>query len=184
MSDSDVEEGEKAECEQEDAQSTAVADGIDSDQEVAATEDDSQEDKDAREKAEAQAAERRKAYRLNKVLGATMTSTEGDSTKTRLFVIDISVSGFRATDHRPPAEEECDITIVLVKDQDPFSSRMRVVWVKELTVSGMYQMGCEFVGTSEEELSKLREFIEREKDRAAQASNKKPIRIENPWTML
>ena len=129
--------------------------------------------------------ERRKAYRLNKVLGATLTSTDGDATKTRLFVIDISGSGFRATDHQPPSDEECEISIALVKGEDPFVSRMRVVWVKELTVSGMYQMGCEFVDTSEAEQAKLDGFIDQEREKAATASSgKTSIKIDNPWTMI
>ena len=51
--------------------------------------------------------ERRRTYRLNKVLGATLTTSEGDSKATRLFVIDISTTGFRATDHQPPSEKDC-----------------------------------------------------------------------------
>ena len=129
--------------------------------------------------------ERRKAYRLNKVLGATLTSTDGDAAKTRLFVIDISGSGFRATDHQPPSDEECEISIALVKGEDPFVSRMRVVWVKELTVSGMYQMGCEFVDTAEAEQAKLDGFIDQEREKAATASSgKTSIKIDNPWTMI
>ena len=128
--------------------------------------------------------ERRRAYRLNKVLGATMTSTDGDSKTTRLFVIDISNTGFRATDHQPPGEEECDISIVLEKGQEPFASRMRVVWVKELTVSGMFQMGCEFVDTSVDDQVRLDAFIEQEQAKSSQATGSSTIKIDNPWTML
>ena len=39
---------------------------------------------------------------------------------------------------------------------------MRVVWTKELTVSGMFQMGCEFVDTTPEELAKLEAFIDKD----------------------
>jgi hypothetical protein len=203
MSDSEVEEegGESGEPAQESEEKAEDGSGEESSEsneaesEEAESEgddsggDDSEggdsEDDEERKRAEAQAAERRKAYRLNKVLGATMTSTDGDATRTRLFVIDISASGFRATDHRPPDEDECDISIVLVKDADPFVSRMRVVWVKELTVSGMYQMGCEFVDIAEEEQAKLNDFIDQEKNKAAKASgSKSPIKINNPWTMI
>lgn len=125
--------------------------------------------------------ERRKTYRLNKVLGATLTTSEGDSKTTRLFVIDISATGFRATDHQPPGEEDYEISIVLTKGEEPFTSKMRVVWVKELTVSGMYQMGCEFVEPGEEQSEKLRNFIDAEKGRT---TTKSTVNIGRPWTMI
>lgn len=137
------------------------------------------------EKSEQEAAgeERRRTYRLNKVLGATLTSEEGESKNTRLFVIDISESGFRATDHQPPSEEEYVISIALAKGEEPFVSRMRVVWVKELTVSGMFQMGCEFQGTLPEQAEKLRDFIEAERNKLA-APKSGGVSIKNPWTMI
>lgn len=133
--------------------------------------------------AEDSGEERRRSYRLNKVLGATMTSTDGDTKSTRLFVIDISISGFRATDHQPPGEDECEISIVLAKGEPPFESRMRVVWVKELTVSGMFQMGCEFVDPDEEEVDKLTQFIESERCKTEQATSPS-VSIGRPWTMI
>ena len=72
-----------------------------------------------------------------------------------------------------------------MKGEDPFVSRMRVVWVKELTVSGMYQMGCEFVETSETEQAKLDSFIDQEREKTAAASSgSTSIKIDNPWTMI
>jgi len=130
---------------------------------------------------ERRAEERRQTYRLNKVLGATLTSTDGGSKATRLFVIDISVTGFRATDHQPPEQEECEISIVLDKGAEPFVSPMRVVWVKELTVSGMYQMGCEFVGPAADQVEKLSSFIERERGQVVES---KPVSFGTPWTMI
>lgn len=127
--------------------------------------------------------ERRRAYRLNKVLGATLTSLAGDTQAARLFVIDISASGFRATDHQPHTEEQYDISVVLAKDAEPFSSRMRVVWTKELTVSGMFQMGCEFVDTPAEELAKLEAFIVNERKKV-EAAPKAPVDLGRPWTMI
>lgn len=126
--------------------------------------------------------ERRRAYRLNKVLGATLISEEGDSKDTRLFIIDISESGFKATDHQPLGEGTFEISIVLVKGEEPFSSKMRVVWVKELTVSGMFQMGCEFVETDPVQAARLKLFIEEEQKRSAAPA--KGISIKNPWTMI
>lgn len=127
--------------------------------------------------------ERRRAYRLNKVLGATLTSLGGDTQAARLFIIDISRSGFRATDHQPHTEQQYDIAIVLHKDQEPFRSRMRVVWTKELTVSGMFQMGCEFVDATTEELDKLDAFIEKERKKVESAA-KPPMDLGRPWTMI
>ena len=127
--------------------------------------------------------ERRRAYRLNKVLGATLTSLSGDTQTARLFVIDISASGFRATDHQPHTEEQYDISVVLAKDAEPFSSRMRVVWTKELTVSGMFQMGCEFVDTPDEELAKLEAFIVNERKKV-EGAPKATVDLGRPWTMI
>lgn len=127
--------------------------------------------------------ERRQAYRLNKVLGATLTSLAGDSQQARLFIIDISSTGFRATDHQPHNDEHYDIDIVLAKDKEPFRSRMRVVWTKELTVSGMFQMGCEFVEPQAEEIAKLEAFIASERKRV-EGAPKAPVDLGRPWTMI
>lgn len=127
------------------------------------------------------ASERRKSYRLNKVLGATLIG-ESDTVVTRLFVIDISASGFRATDHSAPKEEEYDIEIALVKGDEPFKSRTRVVWVKELTVSGMFQMGCEFIDPDSEQIEKLSSFIAAEKGKIEGPTG--TVSIQNPWTMI
>ena len=72
---------------------------------------------------------------------------------------------------------------MLNKDQDPFHSRMRVVWTKELTVSGMFQMGCEFVDAQPEELAKLETFIAKERKKV-EAAAKTPIDLGRPWTMI
>lgn len=127
--------------------------------------------------------ERRRRYRLNKVLGATLTSSTGDINKSRLFVIDISATGFRATDHTPHTESEYQIEIILTKGEEPFKSKMRVVWSKELTVSGMFQMGCEFLDISPEEKERLETFIEGERYKLENAP-KKPIDLGRPWTMI
>lgn len=134
---------------------------------------------------EAEAAaeeERRRAYRLNKVLGATLTAADGETQVTRLFVIDISASGFRATDHQPHNDEEYGISVVLKKDEAPFASRMRVVWTKELTVSGMFQMGCEFIDPAPEELAKLQNFIDAERGKVE--TPKASMDLGRPWTMI
>jgi c-di-GMP-binding flagellar brake protein YcgR len=183
MSESEIEdqetlpEGDLTEADSDsdsgDAEVEAKTDGQSDSDSEAATEEKSE--------AEKAAEERRKTYRLNKVLGATLSTTEGETKTTRLFVIDISATGFRATDHQPPDEDECDISIVLVKGQEPFISRMRVVWVKELTVSGMYQMGCEFLETAPEQSAKLEAFIEAERGHVVQT---KKISFDTPWTMI
>ena len=126
--------------------------------------------------------DRRRAYRLNKVLGATLTSLSGESQQARLFVIDISMTGFRATDHQPHSDEFYDISVVLEKGEPPFQSRMRVVWTKELTVSGMFQMGCEFVETTPEETTRLQAFIAKERDKLVVP--KASLDLGRPWTMI
>ena len=81
-----------------------------------------------------------------------------------------------------PSGQETMAYIVLVKDQEPFMSKMRVVWVKELTVSGMYQMGCEFVDPPAEQADKLKAFIETERGKTAPTS--KTPDFGRPWTMI
>lgn len=127
-------------------------------------------------------SERRMAYRLNKVLGAKLTSLAGEVQSARLFIIDISVTGFRATDHNPHTDDYYDIEVVLAKDIAPFCSRMHVVWSKELTVSGMFQMGCEFVDTPSEEIVKLEAFIDQERSKVEVKSG--PTDLGRPWTMI
>lgn len=132
---------------------------------------------------ESQANEdRRVSYRLNKVLGATLTPLSGEAEATRLFVIDISASGFRATDHKLHEVDDYEISIVFRKGDEPFACKMRVVWNKELTVSGMFQMGCEFVDLPEDQHQSLVEFInsEREKSQPASAGTD----LGRPWTMI
>lgn len=131
---------------------------------------------------EAVEEDRRRAYRLNKVLGATLTSLSGESQQARLFVIDISMTGFRATDHQPHTDEFYDISVVLEKGEPPFTSRMRVVWTKELTVSGMFQMGCEFTDTTPEEATRLQAFIAKERDKVEVP--KASLDLGRPWTMI
>lgn len=126
--------------------------------------------------------DRRRAYRLNKVLGATLINESGDSKTTRLFIIDISESGFKATDHQPLGEGSFEISIVLNKGEDPFVSKMEVVWVKELTVSGMFQMGCKFSETAPEQAQRLKDFIDAEQNKSLAPT--KGISIKNPWTMI
>lgn len=152
-------------------------------QSPAATEVDQERAQDVEQGRSEQENERRRRYRLNKVLGATLTGSDGSANKARLFVIDISATGFRATDHSPHSEAEYFIEIILTKGQEPFKSKMRVVWSKELTVSGMFQMGCEFIETTAEEKERLEAFITGEREKLENAP-KKPIDLGRPWTMI
>ncbi len=126
--------------------------------------------------------ERRKAYRLNKVLGATIEHGD-DVTTARLFVIDISVSGFRATSHVPmPEGEDVTVTVALGAENE-ISTGAKIVWQKELTVSGMFQLGCEFQALPEEAETALEQFIEAERTKA-QKPKKGPTSLGRPWTMI
>lgn len=130
------------------------------------------------------AEERRQAYRLNKVLGATIEH-QGEVTKARLFIIDISSSGFRATNHSPlPEDDEIKVSIALVKDQEPLVTTARIVWQKELTLSGMFQLGCEFTGLDPESGARLEEFIAKESAAVGEKSNPAATGIRSPWTMI
>lgn len=128
--------------------------------------------------------ERRKAYRLNKVLGATIEH-RGEVTQTRLFVIDISMSGFRATSHIPlPEQEELKVSVALSKEEEPLEARARIVWQKELTVSGMFQLGAEFVELPEDQRERLEAFIDRERSSTPTTTAKPSTGLGRPWTMI
>lgn len=170
-------EGKESSTEQEPLEGESSSDWV-SDEDFEATEADIERAKNEEE------SDRRKRYRLNKVLGATLTTPDGELQRARLFVIDISASGFRATDHSPHTEEFYQIEIVLSKDLEPFRSKMRVVWSKELTVSGMFQMGCEFIETEPEEAAKLEAFIAAERKKLESATAPTKVNLGRPWTMI
>lgn len=126
--------------------------------------------------------ERRASYRLNKVLGAEIEH-EGSKLQARLFVIDISATGFRATNQFPlPAEVEIVVRITLEPKTEPIESRARIVWTKELPTSGMFQFGFEFLEMGEGPRQRLESFIE--KERAQSLAPQKDLYLGRPWTPL
>lgn len=127
------------------------------------------------------AEERRAAFRLNKVLGAEIEH-EDMKFQARLFVIDISATGFRATNQfELPVAVDLKVRIILQKNE-AVECGARIVWSKELPMSGMFQFGFEFQGLSEEDQQKLEKFIESER----QAANKPApsTYLGRPWTTI
>lgn len=127
--------------------------------------------------------DRRRSYRLNKVLGAEIQH-EDASIKARLFVIDISATGFRATNQfELPSQCDLRVKIVLEPQQPPLECSARIVWTKELTMSGLFQFGLEFQSLGEEEHRRLESFIEKERI-LAQKSSHQTVDLGRPWTTI
>ncbi len=131
---------------------------------------------------EAQGEDRRQSYRLNKVLGAEIEHQES-KIQARLFIIDISVSGFRATNQfELPVQVDLKVKIILQASMPPLESAARIVWVKELPMSGLFQFGFEFLDISDEERLRLDTFIEAERT----LSNRPTATVDlgRPWTTI
>jgi c-di-GMP-binding flagellar brake protein YcgR len=126
--------------------------------------------------------ERRVAYRLNKVLGAEIVHGE-EHIQARLFVIDISTTGFRATNQFAlPAEVDLSVSIVLKSNSEPVKTAARIVWMKELTVSGLFQFGFEFRDIRPEDQQRIEAFIEEERELARKP--KEQVYLGRAWTTI
>ncbi|MEW6284075.1 MAG: PilZ domain-containing protein [Candidatus Eremiobacterota bacterium] len=127
---------------------------------------------------EEKGAERRRDVRLNKVLGAELTY--GDQVvKARLFVINISASGFRATSHeRLPESDDLAVQLTLNSKEPPIEARVAIRWQRELAVSGMFELGFEFLQLDELPWKRLSEFIRVELEKASKTV---PLDLSSPW---
>jgi hypothetical protein len=123
--------------------------------------------------------ERRREYRLNKMLSAEIDD-EDLSMKARLFVINISRSGFRATNaFALPQEHPLRIHLTLVPKEPPLDVTVKVAWVKELPASGTFDMGFQFEDLSEEHWNRLTDFIQAE---VKKVEPTKTLDLSSPWT--
>lgn len=118
--------------------------------------------------------EQRKEPRVNKVLGA-----EIESVQVRLFIINLSASGFRATCEKPlPDGENQAISLRLDPKAPPLELRARLCWRKELTASGTFDHGFEFTEVKEEDVARIRAFVQAELDKQLAP---KPMDLQSPW---
>ena len=107
--------------------------------------------------------ERRREYRLNRVLGAELIQGELH-TKARLYVINISSTGLKATHPTPLSTDELQrFLLELSPKEPPLDLKARIAWQRELTMSGLFEVGLEFVELSEEHQSQIELFIETER---------------------
>lgn len=122
--------------------------------------------------------ERRREYRLNKVLGAELGGQE-DPLRVRIFVINISQTGLKATYQvaLPESDGPQRLQLYLDSKESPLSIQARIAWQKELSVSGMFEVGFEFLEMSEEDRGRLEGFMERERTR----EEPKPLDLSSPW---
>jgi c-di-GMP-binding flagellar brake protein YcgR len=109
------------------------------------------------------APERRREFRLNRVLGAELV--QGDQhTKARLYVINISCTGLKATHPTPLSTEELQRFHLELSTKEPsLELQARIAWQRELKMSGLFEVGLEFVELSEENRSRIELFIETER---------------------
>ena len=122
--------------------------------------------------------ERRREYRLNKMLSAEIVE-EDLSMKARLFVINISRSGFRATNSFAlPKEQPLRIRLTLDPKEPALDMAVTVAWVKELPASGTFDMGFQFVDLTEEHWVRLTEFIQAE---VKKVEPTKTLDLSSPW---
>lgn len=107
--------------------------------------------------------ERRREYRLNRVLGAELH--QGDETvKARLYVINISRTGMKATNHFSLSAEQVQaFGLHLSPKEPPINLKAKIAWQRELTLSGMFEIGFEFVDLALEDQERLESFIEAER---------------------
>ena len=127
--------------------------------------------------AEVPAPERRREYRLNKVLGAVLGAGE-ESVRARIFVINISRSGLKATHQtRLPEIDQQELQLFLSAKEPPLLTQAKVAWQKELAVSGMFEIGFQFLDMSDEDAQRLEDFIRKE----AQREEGKVVDLSSPW---
>lgn len=128
------------------------------------------------------AEERRQSYRLNKVLGAEIEH-EQESVQARLFVIDISETGFRATNQFAlPTDCHLIVRIILQAGLPPLESQARIVWSKELPMSGLFQFGFEFQELPQAQREQLQNFIAQEREIAQKPAQS--LNLGRPWTTI
>ncbi len=115
--------------------------------------------------------ERRKYFRLNKVLPAHFTPAGADreadpSQKERIFVVDISAGGFRATTHRPMEINALLKAEIYIDRHKPVLAECRVVWQRDLSIPDMHEVGFEFTEIEQSQWKRLVDFIVEERARA------------------
>lgn len=121
--------------------------------------------------------DRRREFRLNKVLGAVLGSGE-EAVRARLFVINISRTGLKGTHHtRLPEGEGQALQLFLSSKEPPLQTLVKVAWQKELAMSGMFEVGFQFQSMSEADQARLGSFIESE-SKPAPASRPD---LSSPW---
>lgn len=132
--------------------------------------------------ADLKAEERRQSYRLNKVLGAEIEH-EQESVQARLFIIDISETGFRATNQFAlPTDCHLTVRIILQAGLPPLESQARIVWSKELPMSGLFQFGFEFLELPPAQREQLQNFIAHERSLAQKPAQS--LNLGRPWTTI
>ncbi|MBM3465005.1 MAG: PilZ domain-containing protein [Armatimonadetes bacterium] len=135
------------------------------------------------------AEERRRYFRINKVMPAHFELLNEDGTvvpgppppepepgeepmppaKERLFVVDISAGGFRATTHRQMPNGSRLRTEIYIQRNKPVTAECRVVWQRELSIPGMYEVGFEFSDIPQTEWKRLVDFIVEERSLASRS---------------
>ena len=123
--------------------------------------------------------ERRREYRVNKMLSAEIDD-DLLSVKARLYVINISRTGFRATNSfELPGEQSLKLRLWLSPKEEPLEMQVAVAWSKLLPASGTFDMGFQFTDLTEEHWARLTQFIQAELTKTEPA---KALDLSSIWT--
>lgn len=105
--------------------------------------------------------DRRQEVRLNKVLGAVLGTGEG-SQRVRIFVINLSRGGLKATHQQPLPLGSHALQLFLSSKDEPLHIQAEVAWQRELPLSGMFEVGFRFADMPEADLERLEAYIQAE----------------------
>ncbi len=128
---------------------------------------------------QANSADRRREFRLNRFLGAELIQGE-QRLKTRFYIINISRTGLKATNQfslEPTDVQEFDLH--LYPKQPPINLHAKIAWQRALVASGTFEVGFEFVNLSDEKAAQLDQFIETERQKPDPGRPTEPLAL---WT--
>lgn len=118
-------------------------------------------------------AERRRYFRLNKIMPARLEETPGsgepgaEARTWRVRVIDISAGGFRASCTQSIKHSGRFRARITLGRNETVDLTCHVVWERKTSLGGSVELGCEFDDVPAEDWKKLVDFIVREQHQAA-----------------
>lgn len=103
---------------------------------------------------------RRKSFRLERILVVEMEMEDKPSTRFGVFTLDLSTTGMRINHEAPlPEDRSIDFRILLEPGTEPVNVRSRVSWQKE-NPFGHYLIGLQFTDLEPEAQDRIQAYIE------------------------